>query len=117
MPLPKKGKAIDEERATRQIRHAIDQGVNYLDTSWMYGNEAVIGRVLADGYREKVNIATRAPLFLIRAGKDLDKLLDEQLHNLQTDHIDYYGFHALPASTSPPASNTITSWASFSGLS
>jgi predicted aldo/keto reductase-like oxidoreductase len=95
MRLPKKGGAVDEERATRQLRYAIDRGVNYLDTSWMYGNEAFIGRALADGYREKVKIATKVPLFLIRKRNDLDKLLDEQLHNLQTDHVDYYHFHAL----------------------
>lgn len=81
MRLPKKGGAVDEERATRQLRYAIDHGVNYLDTSWMYGNEAFIGRALACGYREKVKIATKVPLFLIRKRNDLDKLLDEQLHN------------------------------------
>jgi predicted aldo/keto reductase-like oxidoreductase len=61
----------------------------------MYGNEAFIGDVLADGYREKVKIATKVPLFLIRKRNDLDTLLDEQLQNLQTVHIDYYHFHAL----------------------
>ncbi len=41
MRLPKKGGAVDEERATRQLRYAIDHGVNYLDTSWMYGKRGL----------------------------------------------------------------------------
>ncbi len=95
MRLPKKGRGIDEERATKQIRYAIDHGVNYLDTAFSYKQEAFIGRVLADGYREKVKIATKLPLFLVRKREDMDRLLDESLRNLGTDHIDYYLFHAL----------------------
>jgi uncharacterized protein len=106
MRLPKKGKDLDVERATKQIRYAIDHGVNYLDTSWMYGNEEFVGKVLAGGYRDKVNIATKVPLSLIRRRGDLDKMLDDQLHNLQTDHIDYYGFHAL----------TVDAWDRLKGL-
>lgn len=95
MRLPKKGRGIDEERATKQIRYAIDHGVNYLDTAFSYKQEAFIGRVLADGYREKVKIATKMPLFQVRKREDMDELLDESLRNLRTDRIDYYLFHAL----------------------
>jgi uncharacterized protein len=38
---PGSGGAIDEERATRQIRYAIDQGVNYVDTAMTYHNGKV----------------------------------------------------------------------------
>ena len=98
MRLPKKGRTIDEERATKQIRYAIDHGVNYLDTAYSYKQEAIIGRVLAGGYREKVKLATKMPLYLVSKTEDLDQLLDESLRNLQTDHIDYYLFHALSVS-------------------
>ena len=83
------------ERATKQIRYAIDHGVNYLDTAFSYEGEAFVGKVLADGYREKVNIATKLPLLKVLKREDMDELLDMSLHNLQTDHIDYYLFHAL----------------------
>ncbi len=95
MRLPKKGRGIDVERATKQIRYAIDHGVNYLDTAYNYGGEAFLGEALAGGYREKVNIATKLWLPLVRKREDMDKLLDESLYNLQTDHVDYYLFHAL----------------------
>ena len=95
MRLPKRGRSIDSERAMKQIRYAIDHGVNYLDTAFSYEGEAFVGKVLADGYREKVKIATKLPLFKVLEEGDMDELLDMSLHNLQTDHIDYYLFHAL----------------------
>lgn len=90
--------SIDEERATRQVRHAIDKGVNYIDTAWPYHmgeSEPFLGRALADGYREKVKLATKLPSWLIERLEDMDKFLNAQLEKLNTDHIDYYLIHAL----------------------
>ena len=97
LPLTKEGQ-IDEVRAKRQIRSAIYRGVNYLDTAWPYHageSENLLGRALADGYREKVNIATKLPSWMIQGREDMDTYLDTQLEKLQTDHIDYYLLHAL----------------------
>jgi predicted aldo/keto reductase-like oxidoreductase len=99
MRLPVKADgSIDEERATKQVRYAIDNGVNYVDTAWPYHmgqSEPFVGRALADGYRKKVKLATKLPSWLIRNREDMDKFLDAQLAKLQTDHIDYYLVHAL----------------------
>lgn len=99
MRLPmKEGFAIDEDRAMVQIRSAIDRGVNYIDTAWPYHNgqsEPFVGRALADGYREKVKLATKLPSWLIEKREDMDRFLDAQLEKLRTDHIDYYLVHAL----------------------
>jgi len=96
MRLPRKGVGVDVERSVRQIRYAIDQGVNYLDTALLYGSsESVVGKALADGYREKVKLATKLPPFQVKTREDMDKLLDVQLQNLNTDHIDYYLLHNL----------------------
>ena len=89
---------IDEAEATMQIRYAIDSGVNYIDTAFPYHSgtsEAFVGRALKDGYREKVFIATKSPSWLIESRNDLDKYLDLQLKNLQTEYIDFYLLHAL----------------------
>ena len=98
MRLPVKEGRIDEERATRQVRHAIDAGVNYIDTAWPYHageSELFLGRVLSGGYREKVRLATKLPSFLAEKPEDLDRFLDAQLARLKTDHIDYYLLHTL----------------------
>jgi predicted aldo/keto reductase-like oxidoreductase len=89
---------IDEALATRMIRHAIDEGVNYVDTAYPYhgGNsEKVVGRILGDGYRGRVKLATKMPCWLVESPADFDKYLDEQLERLRTEHVDFYLLHAL----------------------
>lgn len=98
MRLPMVDGDIDEERAIAQIRKAIDDGVNYLDTAWPYHDgesEPLLGKALKDGYRDKVKIATKLPTWMIKSREDMDTFLNAQLEKLGTDHIDYYLIHAL----------------------
>lgn len=89
---------VDEEKAIAIIRSAIDGGVDYVDTAYVYSdgqNESVLGRALKDGYRERVSVATKLPTWKCEKEEDLLTLFEEQLNALGTDHIDFYLVHAL----------------------
>jgi len=101
MRLPLKGnehQSIDRERAKQMIRHAIDEGVNFIDTAWGYHqgeSEPFLAEVLSDGYRDKVYLSTKLPSWLVTSREDMDWYLNEQLKRLNTDSIDFYMLHLL----------------------
>ncbi len=99
MRLPlNEDQSVNEEAAIAQMRKAIDAGVNYLDTAWPYhgGNsEVILGKALKDGYRKKVKIADKLPVWLCNNRNEMDDFLNRQLEKLGVDTIDYYLLHAL----------------------
>lgn len=94
---------IDESISTPVIRHAIDSGVNYVDTAYVYSggrmNEIALGHALKDGYRERVYVATKLPSWSCETREDMDRILSESLEDLDTDYIDFYLIHALSRSS------------------
>ena len=89
---------IDEQKAISLIRRAIDGGVTYLDTAYVYldkTSEIVLGKALRDGYRDKVTIATKMPMEYVHNRAEMEALLDSELKKLQTDHIDFYLMHGI----------------------
>ncbi len=93
------GRGIDIDKAEKEIMAAFRQGVNYFDTAYVYtGSEAALGEILErNNIRDKVNIATKLPQYLVGSRAALDKYYDEELKRLRTDHVDYYLMHHMTA--------------------
>ena len=97
MRFTKKGSSIDIDKTEKEIMKAFEMGVNYYDTAYIYpGSEAALGEIVErNGIRDKINIATKLPQYLIGNGKGLDKYFSDELSRLRTDHVDYYLMHHL----------------------
>lgn len=95
MRFSKNGNTIDYKKTEKEILHGIECGINYYDTAYAYpGSEETLGRILAENnVRDKVNIATKLPQYLVKKPEHIDKYFTEELRRLQTDHIDYYLMH------------------------
>jgi uncharacterized protein len=98
LPTDRAKGGIDYEKATEMVRFAIDHGVNFVDTAFLYHNEqseVLLGKALKDGYREKVKLVTKSPVWLMKSKEDFAVYLDKQLKSLETDYLDIYLLHGL----------------------
>ncbi len=89
---------VDRQQATAMLHHAIESGINYIDTAYGYHqgtSEEVVGEALEGGWREKVTLVTKLPVWKVETYEDMERILDEQLARLRTDHVDFYLLHAL----------------------
>lgn len=100
MRLPLKNGKIDRIKAKKQIFYAIDNGINFIDTAYLYGDsEKFLGEVLQGEYKDKVKVCTKLPSINVRKYEDMEKFLDIQLERLQRDCIDYYLVHSVDLKT------------------
>ena len=97
MRFTKKGGSIDLDKAEQEILRAVEAGVNYFDTAYIYpGSEKALGQILEkNGLRSRVKIATKLPQYLISKAGAVDRYFEEQLERLKTDYVDYYLMHML----------------------
>lgn len=97
MRFTRKGSGIDIDKAEKELMYAVQSGVNYLDTAYIYpGSEAAVGEILSRNHcREKVFLATKLPHYMIKSIEGVEKIFKEELRRLQTDYIDYYLMHML----------------------
>lgn len=95
--FPKNRGKIDMERTEKQILMAIDEGINYFDTAYIYsGSEAALGEILEKNQvRDKIKIATKLPHYLVKNKAGFEKIFKEELKRLRTDRVDYYLMHML----------------------
>ena len=97
MRFTQKAGKIDIEKAEKEIMTAYESGVNYYDTAYIYpGSEVALGKILAkNNIRDKVNIATKLPQYMIKSKENAEKCFQEELKRLKTNYIDYYFMHML----------------------
>ena len=97
MPTHSSGK-LNHEASIEMIRYAIDHGVNYVDTAYMYHDgesEIAVGKALKDGYREKILLADKMPVWLAKDEKEMEELFEKQFSRLEVDSIDFYLVHNI----------------------
>ena len=97
MRFSQKAGRVELEKTEKEILAAYEAGVNYYDTAYIYpGSEAALGEILErNQIRDKVNIATKLPHYMIKSKDDAEKYFREELRRLRTDHVDYYLMHML----------------------
>ena len=96
--LDQENHPVDRQEAARMIHSAIERGVTYFDTAYGYHggeSERTVGEALKGGWREKITLTTKLPVWKVDKYEDMERLLDEQLGKLQVDHVDFYLLHAL----------------------
>ncbi len=95
MRFTRKGAGIDYAKAEKEVLRGIELGINYFDTAYIYpGSEECLGKILKNNQmRDKVNIATKLPQYLIKTREQIEKTFQEELGRLQTDYVDYYLMH------------------------
>ena len=95
MRFTKKGTSIDFDKAEKEILAAVEMGINYFDTAYIYpGNEECLGKIIAkNNLRDRIKIATKLPQYMMRTQAAIDKTFREELKRLNTDYIDYYLMH------------------------
>jgi L-galactose dehydrogenase/L-glyceraldehyde 3-phosphate reductase len=91
--------ATTDAECIRLVRRAVELGINFFDTSPMYGrgkSEEILGRGL-DGLRDHVYVATKVRL---QTGDDLADMagavrrsVEQSLRRLRTDHVDVLQVH------------------------
>jgi aryl-alcohol dehydrogenase-like predicted oxidoreductase len=106
----------DEDEAIRTIHRALVLGIDFLDTSDIYGpftNERLVGRAVA-GRRDDVVIATKFGIVRNERGERLGlrgdpeyvrQACDASLQRLGTDHVDLYYQHRVDPGT--PIEDTV----------
>ena len=97
MRFTQKAGKVDIDKTEKEIMTAYNAGVNYYDTAYIYpGSESALGEILErNNIRDKVNIATKLPQYMVKNIEGVEKIFQEELKRLRTDHIDYYFMHML----------------------
>jgi aryl-alcohol dehydrogenase-like predicted oxidoreductase len=90
-------KGKDEAHASRIVAHALDLGINFIDTARAYGTESAVGKGIA-GKRDQVFISTKSAAGARGrnlTAQELTDSLEKSLQRLGTDYVDLFNLHGV----------------------
>ena len=90
--------AIDEALNKEMVERALNAGINYFDTAYMYmggKSEEAMGRALKKYDRNSFNLTTKMPVMMLEKEEDVERIFNEQLKRCQTEYFDFYLVHCL----------------------
>ena len=93
---------IDYGKSADMVARAIDAGVNYFDTAWVYHegqSEVFAGNALSKYPRGKYHLATKMPIWVLESQGDLERIFTEQLKKCRVDYFDFYLLHNIGGET------------------
>ena len=90
-----KGTGKSKEESVALIRHALDSGINIIDTAELYRTESIVGEAIKGYDRESVIVSTKKSIFGNISPKSVERSFDKSLKSLGTDYIDIYHLHAV----------------------
>ena len=88
----------DEAKVCEMVDFAIENGINYFDTAWMYHSgkaEVVCGKALLRHQRDKFLLADKFPGQLSEAVANVAKTFETQLQRTQMEFFDFYLLHCV----------------------
>lgn len=89
---------IDYKEAQKLVDYAIENGINYFDTAYMYHvgkSEKFIGTALSKYPRESYYLADKLPIWMCKKPADMEKVFKNQLQRTGADYFDNYLLHSL----------------------
>jgi predicted aldo/keto reductase-like oxidoreductase len=98
LPVNPDTNEIDKEKAQTMVDYAIEHGINYFDTAYMYHDgqsEPFLGEALARHSRNSFNLASKMPVVFVKSEADVERLFEEQLRKCRVDYFDFYLAHNI----------------------
>lgn len=107
MRLPMNGEGkIDYEEGQRMLDYALANGINYIDTAYMYHegrSEVFTGKAIASHPRDSFYLADKMPIWLCKTEEDVDRIFEKQLSKCNVDYFDFYLLHNVDEDCWPTA--------------
>ena len=89
---------IDKKTAFAMVDRALEGGINYFDTAWMYHagqSEIFAWEALSRHPRDSYKLATKMPLMALKTKDDVERIFNEQLKKCKTSFFDFYLLHNI----------------------